>query len=224
MQNDENDEEEDDGFDEDESVSLSLVDTSEEELIYLKEYRTLSNRVKLLSTYFEMANDKVKEQLRHQTPHLLPPLHEAFSLQIPVELRQKIAFNSQYGSNKLASICLGLNLNGANYQFNSAGGGNSGSSSSTNGYLTLKQAQHQLNVRHQQQQQLMFQQQQQQQQLQRQRQLQLQQQQLQQQQQQRLNANNGMGQNKTDIKKKVIRNNFKFAVLKMRITFLYTFL
>jgi hypothetical protein len=152
-----------------------------------------------------MVNHKVVEQPRLQTPHILPP----FSLQIPVEFRQKIAFNSHHGFNKLASICFGLNLNGANYQFNSAGGyggGNSGSptaSSNTIGYL--RQAQHQLNVRHQQQQQqqLMFKQQQQQQ-LQRQRQLQLHQQQ---QQQQRL-SRNVMGQNKIDIKKKVVKNNF----------------
>ena len=118
----------------------NLLDTNEEDTIYKDEYKFLQQRIKLITAYFELATEKTKEQIR-MAPHSLPVLQDAFSLQIPAELRQKIMLNSQQ-INKQSSICLGLNLNGATYQFNS---GSSSNSANSNGYLTLKQAQNQLN-------------------------------------------------------------------------------
>ena len=59
------------------------------------EFKLLCDRTKLLSSYFNVATDKMKEAIRLSHPHILPVLQDAFSLQIPTELRQKIVNSSQ---------------------------------------------------------------------------------------------------------------------------------
>lgn len=78
------------------SKAASAVDStanlSEE---YTEEFKQLCERTKLLTNYFSVASDKMKESLKNSHPHVLPVLQEAFSLQIPTELRQKIVNSSQ---------------------------------------------------------------------------------------------------------------------------------
>lgn len=68
-----------------------------------EEFSQLVERTKLLSSYFAVATEKMKESLRCSQPHVLPVLQEAFSLQIPTELRQKIV-----NSNQLDQYNIGL--------------------------------------------------------------------------------------------------------------------
>ena len=114
------------------------VHVDEEASLYAEVSKCLLKRLQLMATYFELASTHTKEQMKQAPPRLLPALRDAFSLQIPAELRHKIMLNSQQ-ANKQNSICLGLSLNGAAYQFNSAASANAG-------YLTLKQAQQQINL------------------------------------------------------------------------------
>lgn len=71
-----------------ESIGLDLEEGSEE-------FKHLCERTRVLTNYFSTATDKMKETLKSGQPHVLPMLQEAFSLQIPTELRQKIVNSSQ---------------------------------------------------------------------------------------------------------------------------------
>jgi hypothetical protein len=71
-----------------EGIGLDLEEDSEE-------FRQLCERTRILTSYFGAATEKMKETLKSSQPHVLPLLQEAFSLQIPTELRQKIVSSSQ---------------------------------------------------------------------------------------------------------------------------------
>jgi tetratricopeptide (TPR) repeat protein len=111
----------------------SILSTDEEDRIYKEEFRLLVQRIKLLSSYFELAAEKIKDQAK-KSQHQLPTLRDAFSLQIPADLRQKIANNAQQSTP--ASICLSLSLNSAHHA----------ASANQPNYLTLKQAQSHINT------------------------------------------------------------------------------
>jgi len=82
-------------------VEISEEDDSEE-------FKILCERTKLLVSYFDVATDKMKDALKNSQPHVLPMLHEAFSLQIPTELRQKIVNSNQMEQYKIG---LGITAN-----------------------------------------------------------------------------------------------------------------
>ena len=81
------------------------------------EFKLLCDRTKLLSNYFNVATDKMKEAIRLSHPHILPVLQDAFSLQIPTELRQKIVNNSQL---EQYNIGLGISCSAGDTEVSSA--------------------------------------------------------------------------------------------------------
>ena len=83
----------------------------------LNNIRILKERYKLIKSYLELPADKKKELLLKNDSsnhHNLPALEDAFSLQIPTELRQKIVNNNHLNQ---YNIGLGINLksNSSNY-------------------------------------------------------------------------------------------------------------
>jgi hypothetical protein len=74
------------------------------------EVKILKERYKLIKSYLELSADKKKDLLLKNDSsnhHNLPGLEDAFSLQIPTELRQKIVNNNHLNQ---YNIGLGINL------------------------------------------------------------------------------------------------------------------
>jgi tetratricopeptide (TPR) repeat protein len=114
------------------STGLDVVESALEE--DSEEFKHLCERTKLLVSYFDAATEKMKDALKNSQPHVLPMLQEAFSLQIPTELRQKIV-----NSNQLDQYNIGLGITASSPDGESPGGGK-GSSGQGNSIGTASEA------------------------------------------------------------------------------------
>lgn len=90
-------------------LNLDDLDSDDESVhkISKEEIKFLKERTKLINSYLELPLDKKKE-FKDQ-PHNLPVLEDAFSLQIPTELRQKIVNNTHLNQFNIGINCESLN-------------------------------------------------------------------------------------------------------------------
>ncbi len=86
---------------------IDELDSEDDSSSSKEELKLLKERTKLINTYLELPEEKRKEFLKDRT-HSLPILEDAFSLQIPTELRQKILNSNHYNQ---SNISLGINCN-----------------------------------------------------------------------------------------------------------------